>query len=306
MNFTIITPNLNYGRFLGDCLASVAAQLEEGKERRNVSADEDGQPMEDTPDDPSSAHTPGRSCIAPPCVTFEHLVIDGGSTDDSAHVAARFPQAVWSQEPDKGMSNAINKGFDRAQGDWVIWLNADDRLKPGALAAMLPLLEKSQADVVYGDWDFIDEAGSFMRHVAAPKWSMFVHVHHHCFVGSTAAFYRRATVIEPGNRLREDFRYVMDGEFYARLAAAGKRFEHVPVTVSDFRMHGANASQRHLGKTRDIEKILAAERQHIESRAIRRAYGITLFEDPYLNGLIDGILWIAAKGWKMVKKSLKV
>ena len=43
-----------------------------------------------------------------------------------------------------------------------------------------------------------------------------------------------------------------------------------------------------------------AERQHVESRAIRRAYGITLFKDPYLNGRIDGILWIVAKGWKTV------
>jgi glycosyltransferase involved in cell wall biosynthesis len=263
MDFTIITPNLNYGRFLGDCLESVARQ---------------------------------------PGVTLEHLVIDGGSTDDSAAVAARFPQATWQQEADKGMSDAINKGFERARGDWVMWLNADDRLKPGALAEMRVLLEKSTADVVYGDWDFIDEAGRFQRHVKAPKWSRFVHVHHHCFIGSTAAFYRRATVTGEGYRLREDFRYVMDGEFYARLDAAGKRFGHVPVGVADFRMHGANASQRHLGKTRDVEAILSAERQHVESRAIRRAYGITLFEDPYLNGLVDGVLWIAAKGWKAVIK----
>jgi glycosyltransferase involved in cell wall biosynthesis len=263
MHFTVITPSLNYGRFLGDCLKSVAVQ--EG-------------------------------------VTFEHLVIDGGSTDDSAAVAARFPHAVWTEEPDKGMSDAINKGLERAKGDWVIWLNADDRLKPGALAEMLPILEKSRADVVYGDWDFVDAAGVVMRRVTAPGWSRFVHVHHHCFIGSTAAFYRRSSVIAEGYRLREDFRYVMDGEWYARLDAAGKRFEHVPVCVADFRMHGANASQRHLGKTRDMETILAAEKQHVESRAIRRAYGITLFEDPYLNGLVDGILWIIAKGWKVVKK----
>jgi len=44
--------------------------------------------------------------------------------------------------------------------------------------------------------------------------------------------------------------------------------------------------------------ILSAERQHIESRAIRRAYGITMFEDPYLNG----VLWIAARAWKVLKK----
>jgi len=265
MDFTIITPSLNYGRYLADCLSSVARQ--EG-------------------------------------VSFEHLIMDGGSTDESEAVAAGFPGAKWSQEPDAGMSHAINKGFSQANGDWVMWLNADDRLKPGALAAALELLEKSVADVVYGDWDFIDESGHFIRHVRSPAWSAFVNTHHHCYVGSTAAFYRRKTVMAEGYRLREDFRYVMDGEFYARLDAAGKRFEHVAVNVADFRMHGGNASQRHLGKTRDIDTILAAERQHIESRTIRRAYGITLFEDPYLNGLVDGVLWIAAKGWKSARRIL--
>lgn len=263
MHFTIITPSLNYGHFLGDCLQSVA--------------DQQG-------------------------VTLEHLVIDGGSTDGSAEVAARFPHALWTREPDQGMSDAINRGFDRAMGDWVIWLNADDRLKPGALAAMLPMLEKSTADVVYGDYDFIDRDGRFMRRMKVPRWSAFVNLYHHCYVPSTAAFYRRSTVIEEGHRLRVDFRYVMDGEFYARLDSLGKHFEHVPVNVADFRMHGENASQRHLGNDRSMETLLAAERQHAESRAIRRAYGVTLFFDPYLNGLVDGVLWIAAKAWKFVLK----
>lgn len=263
MDFTIITPSLNYGRFLGECLSSVEGQTG---------------------------------------VTFEHLVFDAGSTDDSAAVAARFSHACWKQEPDKGMSDAINKGFDQAKGDWVIWLNADDRLKPGALAEMLVALKQSNADVIYGDYDFIDEAGRLIRHMKVPKWSNFIHIHHHCYVPSTAAFYRNTSIIREGHRLREDFRYVMDGEFYARLDSIGKKFERVPINVADFRVHGGNASMRHLGKTRDMKMILAAERQHVESRAIRRAYGITLFEDPYLTGLVDGILWIAAKGWKAAKK----
>lgn len=261
MDFTIITPSLNYGRYLGDCLASVATQ--EG-------------------------------------VSLEHLVIDGGSNDSSAEVVARFPHVVWSQEPDTGMSDAINKGFNRATGDWVMWLNADDRLRPGALAALRPFLQRLSADIVYGNWNFVNEAGDLIRPVYSPCWSKFVHVHHHCFVASTAAFYRKASVIDPGYRLREDFRYVMDGEFYARLDAAGMRFNHVPVTMADFRLHGDNASLRHSGKTREMDRILAAERQHVESRSIRRAYGITLFDDPYLNGLVDGILWIVAKGWKVM------
>lgn len=274
MHFTLITPSLNYGRFLGECLESVARQMDVDEMRA-------GRP---------------RSPL------IEHLVIDGGSTDDSAEVAARFSHVTWIQEPDEGMSDAINKGFDRAQGEWVMWLNADDRLKPGALAAILPLLAQSEADIVYGDWDFVDEGGAFQRHVKALPWSRFVHVHHHCFIGSTAAFYRKSTVLDAGHRLRTDFRYAMDGEFYARLDAAGMKFEHVPVTVADFRMHGDNLSQRNLGRTREMEKILAAERQFIESRAIRRMYGITLFRDPYLNGLVDGLLWLAAKSRKGVKK----
>lgn len=262
-DFTIITPSFNYGRFLHDCLASVASQ--------------DG-------------------------VNLEHLVYDGGSTDDSREVAARFPHVRWIEESDRGMSDAINKGFAQAKGKWVMWLNADDRLLPGALQKVLRELNQSDADLVYGDWNFINENGSHLRRVKCPSWSMFVHVHHHCYIGSTAAFFRNATVMAEGYRLHEEFRYVMDGELFARLHVAGKKLEHMPITVADFRIHSSNASMLHLGKTRDMQKILAAERQHIESRAIRRAYGLTLFNDPYLNGLVDGVLWILARVWKQVRK----
>lgn len=59
---------------------------------------------------------------------------------------------------------------------------------------------------------------------------------------------------------------------------------------------------RHLKRSSDLDVILKAEKQHIESRAIRRAYGYTFFDDPYLNGLVDGVLWIVAKVWKGVLK----
>lgn len=259
MDFTVITPSLNYGRFLGDCLQSVADQAG---------------------------------------VEVEHLIIDGGSTDESREVAQRYPHADFTSEPDQGMSDAINKGFNRARGKWVMWLNADDRLKPGILAAVMKRLDEAQADLVYGDWDLIDGDGRLLRRIRVPKWSRFVHVHHHCFIGSTAAFLRKSSVMDGGHRLSTDFRYVMDGEFYVRLSDAGLSFQKIPLTVADFRMHGDNLSQKHLGRSREVTKALGAELQFAESRAIRRAYGITLFEDPYLNGLVDGVLWILAKAWK--------
>lgn len=267
MDFTIITPSLNYGRFLGNCLESVASQ--------------------------------GG-------VTLEHLVMDGGSTDDSARIATRFPSVNFRQEPDDGMSHAINKGFAAARGDWVMWLNADDRLKPGALAEVLRHLRGTDVDIAYADWNLISENGDYIRHIRSVKWSRFVNVHHHCFVASTAAWYRRETVIEEGHRLREDFHYVMDGEFYARMDSIGKRFLHMPVDAADFRLHGSNASLRHSGITREMDTIFAAELQHAESRAIRRAYGFTWTHNPYMNGITDGLLWLAAKAWKGVKRVLPI
>jgi glycosyltransferase involved in cell wall biosynthesis len=263
MDFTIITPNLNHARFLAECLESVKGQTG---------------------------------------VTFEHLIVDGGSTDNSAAVTAAFPHARWIPGPDQGMSDGINKGFAQAKSDWVMWLNADDRLKPGALKAVKDFAAAhTTADILYGSFDFIAEDGSFLRRVKMLPWSPFIHVHHCCYVPSTAAFYRRATVTG-SHRLRVDFRYVMDGEYYARLDAAGLAFLPMPLVLADFRLHVGNASMRHLKATRDLDAILAAERQHLESRAIRRAYGITLFEDPYLTGLTDGFLWLIAKGYKGLRK----
>ena len=125
MDFTIVTASYNYGHYIGECLESVASQ--EG-------------------------------------ATFEHLVMDAVSKDDTAEVVARFPHAQFFQEPDQGMSDGINKGFRRAQGKWVMWLNADDRLKPGALKALKAFAEKNpRADVIYANWDFIDGDGHLLR-----------------------------------------------------------------------------------------------------------------------------------------------
>jgi glycosyltransferase involved in cell wall biosynthesis len=265
MDFTIITPNLNYGRFLRDCMESVASQ--EG-------------------------------------ASFEHLVIDGGSTDESEDVAKGFPHAVWTREPDNGMSDAINKGLERAQGDWVMWLNADDRLKPGALAEVADFAASHpEADVVYGSFDFVAENGDLIRRMKLCGWSPFVSIHHCCYVPSTACFMRRSTALARGCRLNSEFRYLMDGELYARLHSAGRTFRYMPVSLADFRIHSENRSLSTDVGSREMDEALKAERQHVESRVIRRVYGITLFHDPYLNGLVDGTLYLAARVWKLLRKA---
>lgn len=252
MDFTIVTASYNYGHYIGECLQSVAAQKG---------------------------------------VTLEHLVMDACSKDDTAEVVARFPHASFFQEPDKGMTDGINKGFLKAKGKWVMWLNADDRLKPGALKALKAFAEANpSADVIYGCWDFIDAKGDFIRRMTLLPFDRGILVQQGCYIGSTACFYRNSTTIGEGHILDIDFGFCMDGEYYTRLAHLGKRFLYFPKVLADFRLHDESISQRSLGKD-DMKNMLRLQRQAAEPRAIRRIYGIKLFKDEALNNVVDGILY---------------
>lgn len=252
MDFTIVTASYNYGHYIGECLQSVAEQ--EG-------------------------------------VTFEHLVMDAGSKDDTAEVVARYPHAQFFQEPDKGMTDGINKGFRRAKGDWVMWLNADDRLKPGALAAAKAFAEKHpEADVIYGGWDYMDAEGKIQRRMPALPFDFRILVQQGCYIGSTACFYRRRTTIGEGHLLDDRFGFCMDGEYYARLAHLGKHFVPMPEILADFRLHDQSISQSSLGK-QDLGSVLRTQRQAAEPRAIRRIYGIKPFKDENLSLVVDGLLY---------------
>lgn len=265
-DFSIITPNRNGARYLGDALESVASQTG---------------------------------------VDVEHILVDGDSEDESLAIARGFPHVKVITGKDKGISDAINKGFDAAGADWVMWLNADDRLKPGALKAVKHgLRDGEECDVFYGTFDFIGPDGGRLKTARLLPWSGFVSTHHCCYVPSTACFFRKSTILDAGHRLRQDFHYVMDGEFYARLAGLGMRFRYFPMVLAEFRWHGENRSTHLGGIPKDMDHALAAEFQHAESRAIRRIHGFTLSGDPYLNGLSDGLLYLVAGGWKFLRKQL--
>lgn len=252
MDFTIVTASYNYGHYIGECLQSVAAQ--EG-------------------------------------VTLEHLVMDACSKDDTAEVVARFPHASFFQEPDKGMTDGINKGFLKAKGKWVMWLNADDRLKPGALKALKAFAEaNASADVIYGCWDFIDATGGFLRRMTLFPFDPRILVQQGCYIGSTACFYRNQTTIGEGHILNDDFGFCMDGEYYARLAHLGKHFVYFPKVLADFRLHNESISQRNLGR-QDIQTILRFQRQAAEPRTVRRMYGIKPFNEENLSNVVDGTLY---------------
>ena len=266
INFTIVTPSFNYGHFIEDCLKSVAIQ-----------------------------HG----------VILEHLIYDAGSTDDTLKVIAKYPHAKVVQESDKGMSDAINKGFKAAKGEWVMWLNADDLLKPGALKAILEFSQGKGHDVIYSGWDFVDTEGGMIRAMTLFPFQKKMMHYLICYIGSTAAFYRRETVIDEGHYLNEDFRYVMDGEYYNRLASLGKQFGYFHARIADFRMHGDNLSLRHRNKeNRTASDELVRQKQFAESLTIVRCYGQQLVKNSPWIWFVDGVLNVFFKIQKFLLKRI--
>ncbi len=236
MKFSIVTPTYNYGRFLEKALESVFAQTD------TVGAPE-----------------------------IEHIVIDGGSTDDSVQILEHWDSFIRStaaakesrysfhfvSEPDKGQTDAINKGLHRAMGDIVAWLNADEWYESGALAKMATAFAKRpRADLIYGEVKFVRPDGSIIR-VKRDHWfSGFVLLWYGCYISSAATFWRRR-VLDADDYLDASNKVCMDFEYWVRLWRHGYRFSFLPATIASFTWHESNVSE--VFATRRLE-----ERQKVQ------------------------------------------
>ena len=89
----------------------------------------------------------------------EYIVMDGGSTDNTVEILKKYEdRLIWKSEPDKGMSDAINKGFRMATGEIIAWINSDDIYQPGAIEFVARYFaEHSEVDVIYGEGRIIDK-----------------------------------------------------------------------------------------------------------------------------------------------------
>ena len=95
---------------------------------------------------------------------IEHLIFDGGSTDGTLEILEKWSGKIdYVSEPDTGQSNALNKGFAKATGDVIAWLNADDIYLPGALAKVAQAFSDPNTQWAYGQCIIIDPQDNEIR-----------------------------------------------------------------------------------------------------------------------------------------------
>jgi glycosyltransferase involved in cell wall biosynthesis len=170
---------------------------------------------------------------------IEYMVIDGGSNDGSLEIIQRYAArlAYWVSERDSGQAEAINKGFRRAAGDIVAWVNSDDYYLPGAVSRAVAVLEaEPELGLVYADVLAVDGAGRPVNRMRYGDWGL-AGLMSFRMIGQPSVFMRRP-VLEEAGLLREDMGYLLDHDLWLRIAARAP-VKYVPEMWSAARYHAA-------------------------------------------------------------------
>jgi glycosyltransferase involved in cell wall biosynthesis len=167
---------------------------------------------------------------------IEHIVMDGGSTDGTREYLASQGHLIWASQPDRGQSDALNKGFRLARGEIVGWLNSDDVYRPGAVSAGAQfLLDHPEVDLVYGDVRIIDENG-YIVGIARSRVLDLERLLITNPVQQPSVFMRRRLIEQLGG-VDERLHYALDYELWLRLAVKGFNGHYLAGTIlADYRM----------------------------------------------------------------------
>jgi glycosyltransferase involved in cell wall biosynthesis len=194
---SVLTPSFNQGVYISDTLRSVSAQT-----YRNV----------------------------------EHIVMDGGSTDDTvALLEAAGPRVVWASEPDRGQTHALNKAFERSRGEIIGWLNSDDAYyDTRAIEDVVEFFARHpEVDVVYGHAARVTAEGLVVRILYVPRFN-YRRLLWDCYLYQPAVFVRRRAF--GSGFVNEGFQFAMDWELWLRLAQT-RRFARIDRVLAIDRTH---------------------------------------------------------------------
>ncbi len=204
---------------------------------------------------------------------LEHILIDGGSTDETMTVVQSYNSHFHYlvREKDRGQSEALNKGFAQASGEILTWINSDDRLAPGALYALALAFYNSGADVVAGRCQVWQEDQEMMHHLTSCRNGVMPLAElldlENCwlagkFFHQPELAFTRSIWQKTGAKVNESLYYSMDYELWVRFAAASAKIQVISHPIAQFRMHEGQKTST----TEKYQPELRATRDGLRSR----------------------------------------
>jgi glycosyltransferase involved in cell wall biosynthesis len=209
MKISIVTPTLNAAQFIHDCLESVSTQQSDRLE-------------------------------------IEHLILDGGSEDDTLQICSKYPVRYVVRSKELDLVGAMCLGYESATGDLIGFLGADDLLAPGALLAVAETFEREQREVIFGAARWVGRDLKSLGELAPlPRWC---HAPMHaslgwCYIAACSTF------ITPGlyrtlGGFRREFTISEDYEFFTRILKMRIAFSRINRPIGMYRRHDDNESMR--------------------------------------------------------------
>lgn len=205
-SFAVVTPNFNMGEYLKGTIESVIRNLRPGD---------------------------------------QYFIIDGGSTDNSVEIIRSYEKhlAGWVSEPDQGYADAIAKGFSRSSSEYMCWINSGDLLLDGALDEARRRLSPSNADMIFGDDFYIDEADKVISHSYGKAHSLKNMMLYGGWTPLQDACFWKRNLYDAVGGLDVRLKHAADYDLFLRMSMAGC-CEYAPVVFSAFRKHEGQKSIR--------------------------------------------------------------
>lgn len=206
---------------------------------------------------------------------IEVLVIDGGSNDDTVRVLESYAgtaELQWWSEPDRGVVDAVNKGFARVRGEIVAVQSSDDVYVPGAFSRVIAeFASDPETALIYGDVEYIDVRSRVVGRTTLPSFDLAQYVGKLMFIPQPAAFFRAEAMRAAGD-WREDISYAADAEFYLRIASrfAVRKIDHV---LARYRYHDAQRDKESTRVPLDWTKAIEPWTRDANPRIRRFARG---------------------------------
>lgn len=204
-----------------------------------------------------------ESVLAQDYKNWEHIVIDGGSTDGTLDLLRSFPHLQWISEKDRGHWHAMNKGIERASGEVVAILNADDCYREGALQKVADaFVDHSEWDGLFGDVVYVDAQSREIFRRAEACFDYDVLRFGICYVIHPTLFVKRR-VYEKLDLYRHDkFLNSCDFDFILRLGQNGYQIGHIPYALVNYRFHERGQSADRRVSSNMWEESIVLQKEH--------------------------------------------
>ena len=185
-----------------------------------------------------------RSVLLQGYSNLEYIIVDGGSSDGSVDLIRKYEHhlAYWISEKDGGAADAIGKGFRKATGSIIGWLNSDDLYRPGTLQSVASAFQNNKdVDVVYGNTHWIDANGNVLAEKRQTPFSKSAFFYGGADLQQPSTFWTRE-LYEKSGGLDPTFRAAFDTDLFFRFFQLGARFQHIPEFLAAFRLHSDQIS----------------------------------------------------------------